>query len=62
MDAAMWEHHTWFFDVAKFTALIPLSLLISCEPSFPIVGLKIYFLPILVLKSHNIFVGYFGNL
>jgi hypothetical protein len=30
-----------FLDVAKFTTLTPLSLLISCELSFPIVGLKI---------------------
>jgi hypothetical protein len=32
---------TKFLDVAKFTTLTPLSLLISCELSFPIVGLKI---------------------
>jgi hypothetical protein len=29
-----------FLDVAKFTTLTPLSLLIFCELSFPIVGLK----------------------
>jgi hypothetical protein len=29
-----------FYDVAKFTTLIPLSFLISCEVSFPTVGLK----------------------
>jgi hypothetical protein len=31
---------TKFLDVAKFTALTALSLLISCKPSFPIVSLK----------------------
>jgi hypothetical protein len=30
---------TKFLDVAKFTTLTPLSLLILCELSFPIVGL-----------------------
>jgi hypothetical protein len=30
-----------FIDVAKFTNLTPLSLLISCKLSFPIVGLKL---------------------
>jgi hypothetical protein len=34
---------TKFLDVAKFTTLTSLSLLISCELSFPIVGLKIVF-------------------
>jgi hypothetical protein len=29
-----------FLDVAKFTTLTPLSLLILCKLSFPIVGLK----------------------
>jgi hypothetical protein len=37
---------TRFLDVAKFTTLAPLSLLISCELSFPIVGLKTSSLPI----------------
>jgi hypothetical protein len=32
---------TKFLDVAKFTILTPISLLISCELSFPTVGLKI---------------------
>jgi hypothetical protein len=36
---------TKFLDVAKFNALTPLSLLISCELSFPIVSLKISSLP-----------------
>jgi hypothetical protein len=31
-----------FVDVAKFTTLNQLSLLISCKLSFPIVGLKIF--------------------
>jgi hypothetical protein len=29
-----------FLDVAKFTTLTPLSLLISCKLSFPIVGFE----------------------
>jgi hypothetical protein len=44
MDAAMGEHGaltTKLLDVAKFTTITPLSLLILCELSFPIVGLKI---------------------
>jgi hypothetical protein len=50
-----------FLDVAKFST--PLSLQISCELSFPIVGLKLSSLPILILKSHNkIFIWYLGNL
>jgi hypothetical protein len=40
-----------FFNVAKFTALIPLSLLISYELSFLIIHLKIYSVPIFALKS-----------
>jgi hypothetical protein len=36
-----------FLDVAKFTTLIPISLLIWCKLSFPIVGLKMSSLPIL---------------
>jgi hypothetical protein len=42
-----------FFDVAKFTTLTPLSLLISCKLSFPIVGLKMSCLPTLTLKSRT---------
>jgi hypothetical protein len=38
-------------DIWKFTALIPLSLLISFKPPFPIVGLKKLYLPTLALKS-----------
>jgi hypothetical protein len=40
-----------FLDVAKFTTLTPLSLLIWCELSFPIVSLKISSLPTFALKS-----------
>jgi hypothetical protein len=43
-----------FLDVAKFTTLTSLSLLISCELSFPFVGLKISSLPTFVLKLPNI--------
>jgi hypothetical protein len=51
----MREHCTFdsFLDVAKFTNLTPLSLLISCRLSFPIVGLKMSSLLTLVLKSPN---------
>jgi hypothetical protein len=52
-----------FLVVAKFTALTPLSLLISCKLSFPIVGLKMSFQPTLALDSHNkIFICNLGNL
>jgi hypothetical protein len=42
-----------FLDVAKCTTLTPLSLLISCKRSFPIVGLKMFSLPTLAFKSPN---------
>jgi hypothetical protein len=41
---------TKFLDVAKFTTLTTLSLLILCELSFPIVSLKISSLPTFALK------------
>jgi hypothetical protein len=48
-----------FLDVAKFTTLTPLSLLISSKLSFPIVALKMSSLPTLALKSlkkfHTVF-------
>jgi hypothetical protein len=44
-----------FLDVAKFTTLTPLSILISYELLFPIVGLKISSIPTLALKSPNNF-------
>jgi hypothetical protein len=66
MDVAMWEHRTFdseVLDVAKFTNLTPLSLLISCKFAFPIVGFKMSSLPILALKSHNsILMCYLGKL
>jgi hypothetical protein len=43
MNVAMWEHSTsdnQILNVVKFTTLTPLSFLISCKLSFPIVGLK----------------------
>ena len=53
---------TRFFDVAKFTILTPLSLLSSCRPAFPVVGLKIFSLPTFALKSPNIiFLWYLGK-
>jgi hypothetical protein len=42
-----------FLDVAKFITLTPLSLLISCKLSFPVVGLKMSSLPTLALKPPN---------
>jgi hypothetical protein len=48
-----------FLDVAKFTTQTPLSLLILCKLSFPIVGLRVFSMPTLELKSHNkILCGY----
>jgi hypothetical protein len=47
-----YDVRTWYFlavrslDVTKLSTLTPLSLLISCKLSFPIVGLKMYSLPI----------------
>jgi hypothetical protein len=40
-------------DVAKFTILSPLLLLIIWRLSFPVIGLKISSLPTLALKSRN---------
>jgi hypothetical protein len=52
-----------FVDVAKFTTLTPLSLLMSCNLSFPVVGLKMSYLPTLAVKSPDkIFTWYLGNL
>jgi hypothetical protein len=66
MDVVMWEHRTFASEVfryGKFTNLTPLSLLIHCKLSFPIVSLKISSLPTLTLKSPNrIFMWYLGNL
>jgi hypothetical protein len=66
MDVAMWEHRTFdseVFRCGKVYYLTPLSLLISCKLSFPIVGLKMSSLPTFALKSPNrIFVWYLGNL
>jgi hypothetical protein len=47
---------TDFFDVAKLTTQTPLPLLFSCRLSFPTVGLKIFSLPTLALKSNKIHV------
>jgi hypothetical protein len=43
-----------FLDVAKFTTLTPLELLISCKFSFQIGGLKMFSLPTLAVKSRNL--------
>jgi hypothetical protein len=39
--------------VAKVTIVTPLSLLISCKLSFPIISFKMSSLPILASKSPN---------
>jgi hypothetical protein len=44
---------TKLLDVEKFTVLTALSLLISCDLSFPISGLKVSSLPTFALKSPN---------
>jgi hypothetical protein len=52
-----------FLDVAKFTTLTPLTLLISSKLSFPSVDLKMSSLPNLAMKSPNLnFHMYLGNL
>jgi hypothetical protein len=62
MDVVMCEHRTLdseIFRCVKFTTLTLLSLLISCNFPFPIVGLKVSSLPTLTLKypknCHTIF-------
>jgi hypothetical protein len=58
MDVVMWNIVLLtlrFLDVAKFTNLTPLSLLISCKLSFPYVSLKMPSLPTLALKSQNFY-------
>jgi hypothetical protein len=56
MNITMWEHCNFdtFLDVEIFTALTPLSLLILCKLSFPVVGLKVSFISTLALKSRYI--------
>jgi hypothetical protein len=42
-----------FLDMSKLTTLSPLSLLILCKRSFPVVGSKMSSLPNLALKPRN---------
>jgi hypothetical protein len=44
MNVMMCECCTFdiFLDVAKFTTQTPFSLIILCELSFPVVGLKMF--------------------
>jgi hypothetical protein len=42
-----------FFDVTNFTTLTPLSSLVSCKLSSPVVALKIFSLPTFALNSPN---------
>jgi hypothetical protein len=42
-----------FLDVAKFSTLTPLSLLISCKLSFPVVGLEVSSLAYFGIESPN---------
>jgi hypothetical protein len=52
-----------FLNVAKFTNLNPLSLLISCKLSLLIIGLKMFSLSTLALRSPNrIFIQFLRNL
>jgi hypothetical protein len=53
MNVTMWKHRTSrrYLDMTKVST--PLSLLILCKLSFPIVGLKMSSLPALALKSSN---------
>jgi hypothetical protein len=65
MDVVIWEHCTRlrFLDMAKFTTLIPLSLLISNKIYFPTISLKISSLPNFVTENPNkMFIWYLGNL
>jgi hypothetical protein len=51
-----------FFDMAKCTALTPLSLLISWKPSLRIIGFETSYISTLALKSpNNIFLWCLGN-
>jgi hypothetical protein len=62
----MWKHctfHCEIFRCGEVPAPIPLSLLILHKLSFPVVGLKMSYLPTLALKYPNIiFILYLGNL
>jgi hypothetical protein len=52
-------------NVAKFTTLTSLLLLIFCKFPFPILGSKMSSIPNFALKykyPNNIFIGYLGNL
>jgi hypothetical protein len=42
-----------FLDVAKFAAVTPQSILLSCRLSFPIGVLKMSFVPNIALKSNK---------
>jgi hypothetical protein len=55
MNVTMWELYTLdrFLDVAKFTTLTPLSLLIPCKLSLAIVGFKTSSLPTSAWKSNK---------
>jgi hypothetical protein len=51
------------FGCGKIYHSDSIIILISCKLSFPVVGLKIYSVPTLALKSRNkIFVYYLGNI
>jgi hypothetical protein len=53
---------TKFLDVANFTSLTPLSLRISCELSFQIVGLQIIFHAYLRIEiAQKNLMSYLGN-
>lgn len=61
----MWQHcilDCVIFNIAKFMSLTLLSLLILYKFSFPIPGLKLSSLPILVLKSNKIVMWHLQDL
>jgi hypothetical protein len=63
INVTMWEHCTFdrFLEAAMFTTLTPLSLLILCKLSFPIVGLKMSSLPTSAVKPPRKFLyGIYG--
>jgi hypothetical protein len=49
---------TEFLDVENFSSLAPLSLLVFCKFSFPVVSLNMFSLATLVFKYNRIFLWY----
>jgi hypothetical protein len=56
LNVMTWEHYTFdreVFESGKIYYSTPLSLVISCKLSYPIVELKMSSLPTLALNSPN---------